>query len=86
MLLDSVDFAEICITSGVTVTADAAPASAFTIDDVKDVAVVPGLAEGEKCARCWQVLPDVGVDPHHPALCGRCADAVGDAVDGRAAE
>ena len=85
-LLDSVDFAEICITSGVTVTADAAPASAFTIDDVKDVAVVPGLAEGEKCARCWQVLPDVGVDPHHPALCGRCADAVGDAVDGRVAE
>ncbi len=34
------------------------------------------VADGEKCARCWRVLPEVGRDPAHPALCLRCTDAV----------
>jgi isoleucyl-tRNA synthetase len=25
-----------------------------------------------KCARCWHHRPDVGADPAHPDLCGRC--------------
>jgi isoleucyl-tRNA synthetase len=25
-----------------------------------------------KCERCWHVREDVGVDPAHPGLCGRC--------------
>jgi isoleucyl-tRNA synthetase len=25
-----------------------------------------------KCARCWHWRRDVGADPEHPALCGRC--------------
>ncbi|SSP37805.1 isoleucyl-tRNA synthetase [Acinetobacter baumannii] len=29
-------------------------------------------AEGEKCARCWHVLPDVNTHVDHPGLCGRC--------------
>ena len=33
-------------------------------------------APGSKCARCWRVLPEVGLQPKHPALCARCADAV----------
>lgn len=33
-------------------------------------------AIGEKCTRCWLVLPDIGFDPNHPELCKRCADAV----------
>ena len=32
---------------------------------------VPTLAEGEKCARCWQILPDVGTHAH-PGVCARC--------------
>ncbi|SDG55851.1 Isoleucyl-tRNA synthetase [Limimonas halophila] len=71
-----VDLAEICITSGVTVTREAAPAEAFTTDDAPGVAVVVRLAEGEKCQRCWQVRPDVGSDPRAPETCSRCADAV----------
>ncbi len=35
------------------------------------------LAPGEKCARCWKVLPEVGSTAGHPGLCLRCADAVG---------
>ncbi|RDD60507.1 isoleucine--tRNA ligase [Ferruginivarius sediminum] len=71
-----VDLAEICITSAVTVSGEPAPAGAFTLDDVPGVAVVPELAEGSKCQRCWQVLPDVGRDAAAPDTCGRCADAV----------
>jgi isoleucyl-tRNA synthetase len=25
-----------------------------------------------KCDRCWHYAPDVGVNPAHPTLCGRC--------------
>ena len=25
-----------------------------------------------KCERCWHYAPDVGVNPAHPTLCGRC--------------
>jgi isoleucyl-tRNA synthetase len=71
------DFAEICITSDISVIAEAPPANAFALSDVADVGVVPETAEGEKCARCWRVLPEVGKDAAAPELCGRCADAVG---------
>ena len=40
------------------------------------VAVVPSAAEGTKCARCWQVLEEVGKSTAHPLLCLRCEDAV----------
>ena len=33
-------------------------------------------AEGDKCARCWMILPEVGKNPAHPDLCNRCAGAV----------
>ena len=72
----NVELAEICITSGVRVSREAPPDDAFTLDDVSGVAVVPALAEGQKCARCWQVRPDVDADPEVPETCGRCADAV----------
>jgi isoleucyl-tRNA synthetase len=34
------------------------------------------VAEGEKCARCWRILPEVGTVKAHTTLCLRCADAV----------
>jgi isoleucyl-tRNA synthetase len=27
-----------------------------------------------KCERCWHYRDDVGIEPAHPTLCGRCAD------------
>jgi isoleucyl-tRNA synthetase len=51
------------------------PADAFTLDDVPGIGVVPKEAEGGKCARCWQVLPDVG-NHGHDEICGRCTAAV----------
>jgi isoleucyl-tRNA synthetase len=34
------------------------------------------VAPGQKCARCWRVLEEVGTHPAHPALCLRCASVV----------
>jgi isoleucyl-tRNA synthetase len=33
-------------------------------------------ADGVKCARCWNWRTDIGIDPAHPAICGRCAEFV----------
>jgi isoleucyl-tRNA synthetase len=29
-------------------------------------------SDDAKCERCWHYRPDVGSDPAHPAICGRC--------------
>jgi isoleucyl-tRNA synthetase len=71
-----VDLATVCITSAITVERGAGPAEAYRLEEVPGVAVVPGLAEGAKCQRCWQVLPEVGRDAKAPETCTRCADAV----------
>ncbi|MCL2894156.1 isoleucine--tRNA ligase [Brenneria tiliae] len=44
---------------------------------------LPGLkialskAEGHKCPRCWHYESDIGSNPDHPDICGRCATNVG---------
>jgi isoleucyl-tRNA synthetase len=75
--LDGVDLAEVAITSGIRVERGPAPDGAFALPDVPEVGVVFGRADGEKCERCWKVLPEVGRAEEHPGLCLRCADAVG---------
>ena len=37
-----------------------------------------------KCVRCWHHRADVGSDPGHPALCGRCASNVAGPGESRA--
>ncbi|HET6184745.1 MAG TPA: isoleucine--tRNA ligase [Acetobacteraceae bacterium] len=64
-LLSDAEWAEICIVSRL----ETEPASA---EPLAAIAAAPG----EKCARCWRVLEEVGHQPDHPALCARCADAV----------
>ena len=75
-LLETVSFDDLCITSGIFVSTDAAPEGAFCLDDVADVAVVFARAEGEKCQRCWKILPDVGRHAHD-GVCSRCNEALG---------
>jgi isoleucyl-tRNA synthetase len=74
--LEGEDFAEVCITSAISVVAGAGPEDAFRLDDVPGVAVVPGLAEGRRCARSWKILPEVGTDPDYPDLSLRDAEAM----------
>ncbi len=33
-------------------------------------------APGVKCERCWIYAEDVGKDPAHPTICGKCAEAL----------
>ncbi|WP_170426736.1 isoleucine--tRNA ligase [Ruegeria arenilitoris] len=75
-LLATFDVDDMCITSGLTVTGDPAPAEAFRVPEIEGVAVVFEKADGEKCQRCWKILPDVGLHAH-PGVCGRCNDALG---------
>jgi isoleucyl-tRNA synthetase len=74
--LRSVDFAEICITSGITLHAAPGPADAFRLDDVGQVQVMPKKAFGAKCARSWKISPDIGSDQEFPDITARDAEAV----------
>jgi isoleucyl-tRNA synthetase len=75
--IEGVDFAEIAITSGLTLSSQKPPQGAFALDDVPGIGAVPGPAPGEKCGRCWRVLPEVGQHSEAPDLCGRCVDVLG---------
>ncbi len=69
-------FADLCITSQVKLETGAAPEGAFVIPEVEGVSVVFAKAEGDKCGRCWKILPDVGGHAHAD-VCGRCSAALG---------
>ena len=73
-LLDEAAWSEIAIVSSVTLVPDTGePLSRVT------------PASGEKCARCWRVLQEVGSNAAHPSLCLRCSDAVESGLTCRAA-
>ncbi len=40
------------------------------------VSVSVSRAEGEKCERCWRVLPEISRKPGTAGLCSRCIDAL----------
>ena len=67
------DFAEICITSSITIRSDEGPDNAFRLDDVAGVSVVPARAIGKKCARSWRITDDVGKDRDFPDVSARDA-------------
>ena len=75
-LLSAAHWAELAIVSDVEFALTDAPAEAFRISEVAGVAVSVATAAGEKCARCWKILPEVGRHAAHPSLCVRCVDAV----------
>ena len=73
--LETVPFADICITSAIEVSGAPAPDGAFRLPEIPGIAVVFAEASGDKCQRCWKILPDVG-DHAHPATCARCDAAL----------
>jgi isoleucyl-tRNA synthetase len=75
-ILADVDLAEVCITSSDEVTNADAPADAFRLNDVPNVAVVVERAQGKKCARSWKILPTVGDDADYPDVTPRDAQAL----------
>ncbi|MBF9058971.1 isoleucine--tRNA ligase [Rhodobacterales bacterium HKCCSP123] len=73
--LRGVDMDDLCITSALTVMEGEPQDDAFRLDD-PGIGVVFHRADGEKCQRCWKILPDVGSHAH-PGVCGRCDSALG---------
>jgi isoleucyl-tRNA synthetase len=41
-----------------------------------ELTVTVSKADGQKCERCWHWETDVGKNPEHPTICGRCVEAV----------
>ena len=73
-LMGGVDLAELCITSDASMRTNAeSPAGAFILSDVPGAAATVAPASGNKCARCWRVLPEV---TDEGGICNRCTDAV----------
>lgn len=74
--LSGLDFAEICITSGVKIVSGEGPADAFRLADVPGVAVVPARAAGIKCARSWKYFDPASAEPGYPDVTPRDARAL----------
>lgn len=63
----------VLLTSGAQV-ADYALANdeAQQSEGLKGLKIALQKAEGEKCQRCWHYTTDVGQNPEHAEICGRC--------------
>ena len=76
-MLEGVDFAEVCITSDLTLEIGATePSEAFRSHDASGVAVVVERAKGIKCARSWRYFDPATADPDYPDVTPRDAAAL----------
>ena len=50
--------------------------SAVGLEKGDALAVRVQKADGDKCERCWHILPTVNHDPAYPGLCPRCVENV----------
>ena len=74
--VNSVEFAEVCITSSISIIEDIAPANAFYTESERRIGVVVKKAEGTKCARSWKISKDIGTDKDFPDITSRDVEAV----------
>ena len=70
------DLAALCIVSKLRVVRDESLGESG--ESFHGIAVDIEHASGIKCERCWMYVDSVGMDAHHPTLCGRCAAVVGE--------
>jgi len=69
-ILSTLDLAEMCIVSGVEIKDIAEKTPSSMNFEEEDIFVDISLAEGNKCQRCWTILPEVKDNQDH--LCSRC--------------
>jgi isoleucyl-tRNA synthetase len=67
---------DIFITSQAELVASEAPADAFRLPEEASVAVLPGQANGIKCARSWKYFDPATADPEFPDVTPRDAAAI----------
>ena len=63
------------IVSQVEVTPAAIPASTAA-ENLPELSVKIGRADGAKCERCWNYSVHVGENPRYPTICERCSEAI----------
>ncbi|NLI26402.1 MAG: isoleucine--tRNA ligase [Acetobacter sp.] len=76
-----VDWNELAIVSHTDVTVEGITKSLYLPEDASETGELHAgptvrVAGGQKCERCWKVLPEVGLSVAHPGLCLRCEGAV----------
>ena len=69
-ILSTLDLAEMCIVSSVEIKDISEKTSSSMNFEEEDIFVDISLAEGDKCQRCWTILPEVKDNQDH--LCSRC--------------
>ena len=69
-IFSTLDLAEMCIVSGVEIKDIAEKTPSSMNFEEEDIFVDISLAEGDKCQRCWTILPEVKDNQDH--LCSRC--------------
>ena len=60
--------------------------SAAVVVDGDELAVAVTPSTATKCERCWYYTDDIGSDPAHPTLCGRCVSNLAEAAGTGAGE
>ena len=46
--------------------------SGVELAEVHSTQIEVNPSKAVKCERCWHYRDDVGVNPEHPTICGRC--------------
>ena len=64
------------LTSGVTVETVTTQPEGTQATEIDGLFIKVAATTAEKCERCWHYCDDVGADPAHPEICGRCVSNV----------
>lgn len=64
------------ITSAATVQELASSSDDAVQAELEGLKIKVSVSEHAKCVRCWHQRADIGVDPNHPELCGRCVENI----------
>ncbi len=77
-LEDELRFVMITSTAAIEKLSGEPPAEAmhYTLESGDELWVAVAASGHQKCTRCWHYREDVGSNPEHPELCGRCVENV----------
>ena len=66
----------VLLTSGVTVETVTTQPEGTQATEIDGLFIKVAATTAEKCERCWHYCDDVGAEPAHPEICGRCVSNV----------
>ena len=75
-IVSSIDFAEVCITSSISIKFGELNDEMFRLPEVDSVGVIFGLASGMKCKRCWKYTDKSDCRKEPKDCCQRCSETL----------